>query len=285
MDSAPSLRELQQRLFSLIRAPDGVADGLDRLGMDEEDVGAFVAGDERLSPLGRVAIYADMYFLRLLDVLRGAFPKVVDVLEDDAFAALATDYLEAHPSRNPSLRYLGDRLPAFMREPDAARPHTGELPLWLADLAALEWQRYDVFDAADAPVLAMATLQGLPPEAFASLPVRLVPGHRIVQTVFAVETTWRALSKGTTAGAPEASARTLLVWRQETFVYHRTVDPIEEAALALARDGTTFGVVCEAIAASLEGDADEAAPIAFKLLARWVKDGLLVDTSGGVTAD
>jgi hypothetical protein len=282
MADAPSLRELQRQLLDLIRAAEGVDQGLAVLGLDGDDLAHVVAGDDRLSAIGRVAIYNDMYFFRLLDVLRGAFPKMLQVLGDDRFAALATDYLEAHPSRHPSLRYLGARLPAFMGEPARSRPHMGRLPRWSADLAALEWERYDVFDEADAPALTLAELKGLPAQQFASLPVRLVPAHRLVRTKFAVETAWRALAKEGSTTAPRAQARTLLVWRQDTMVYHRPVDEVEAAALELAQEGTTFGVLCERIASALalapDIDAAEVATTAFRVLGRWAEDGLVRDS-------
>lgn len=270
-DAGPSLRELQRQLFALIRAPGGVGDGLERLGLDEDALDAVVDGDDRLSAAGRVGIYADMYFLRLLDVLRGAFPKLAVALGDDAFAALAAEYLEAHPSRHPSLRHLGDRLPAFMRE------QGGALPPWAADLAALEWQRYDVFDEADAPLLTMERLRALPPTAFATLPIRLVPACRVLPAGFAVEEVWRALKADEAPPDMPAQDRTLLVWRQDTSVYHRAVEALEAELLPLARAGTTLGLLCERVAAQLEGDT--AAQAVFRIVARWTSDGLLVEPS------
>jgi hypothetical protein len=272
------LRELQRQLLALIRAPHGVADGLLALGLDADQLEALVDGDRRLSATGRVGIYADMYFVRLLEALRAVFPRVAAVLGDDAFAALATDYLEAHPSRHPSLRQLGDRLPGFLRDPAASRPHgPDDLAPWLADLAALEWARHDVFDDADAPPLALAQLQALPPDRFVTLPVRLVPAHRVVTVGHPVEAVWRAFGAGGSRDLPAqpAAPGTLLVWRQGTMVYHRPADPIEAAALALAATGAPFAAMCEVVAGAL-GEGQDPAQATFRLLARWIDDELLV---------
>ena len=280
--AAPPLRQLQRQLLGLIRAPHGVEDELARLGLAAPDLECVVAGDPRGSATDRLGIYADMYFLRLLEVLRGAFPRVREVLGDDDFAALATDYLEAHPSRHPSLRHLGDGLAGFLRDPAAPRPHAPELPPFVADLAALEWARYDVFDEADAAPVTLAALQVLPAAVFAQVPVRLVPAHRVVPVEHAIETTWRALGRREAWHAPVLEGRRLLVWRQGTFVYHRPVGPLEGAVLDGARAGTTFGTICEQIAEHLAAPATDAeapacaAERAFELLARWVSDELLV---------
>lgn len=281
-----SLRPLERRLFALIRAPEGVEAGLSAQGLSAEDLARVIEGDDRLSAVGRVAIYADMYFWRLLDVLRGAFPLLLRALGDEAFSALAADYLDAHPSRHPSLRFLGARLPAFLREPQHLR-RLGDrwpepLPAWAADLAALEWLRYDVFDEADAPVLTPAALAGLDPAAFASLPLRLQPAHRVLEARTAVETVWRALAQTETAPGrvPEApAASALLVWRQgDVMVYHRRIEALEREALAMTAGGCSFASLCAAIAERVEGD-DAAARAAFQLLGRWLNDGLLVDAS------
>jgi hypothetical protein len=278
MPDAPSLRELERTLFALIRAPDGVGPAMRARRLSKRRLAEIIAGDDRLDATGRVEIYADMYFLRLQDVLREAFPKLRAVLGDDAFGALCSDYLHTHPSRHPSLRQLGDRLAAFLAGPADRRPRCPAPPAWAADLAALEWARYDVFDAADAPLLAMPDLAALPPEAFATLLIQLAPGHHLVRLQHPVHTVWRAISKQQPVPEAGPSATTLLVWRQENFVYHRPLDAREAGLLARAAGGIEFGAVCETIAdAPAPGDAPEdPAHAAFQLLARWVGDGLLV---------
>jgi hypothetical protein len=64
-----------------------------------------------------------------------------------------------------------------------------------------------------------------------------------------------------------------LVWRHELTVYHRPLEPLEREALARAHDGAPFGAVCDLLAERLH--VDEAAPAAFRMLARWVTDGLI----------
>jgi hypothetical protein len=132
--------------------------------------------------------------------------------------------------------------------------------------------RYDVFDAADAPLWTIPDLQTLAPEAFATLTLRLTPGHRRVAVNHAVEEIWRALHKQQPGGDAPPRAGSLLVWRQETIVYHRRLDAPEAALLDQLAAGTSFGAICEQIA----GRASDPAAVALNLLARWTSDGLLV---------
>ena len=89
--------------------------------MKPEALAGVVSGDERLDPVQRLDIYANMYFWRLLDILRGDYSALVAVLGDDAFHNLVTDYLLACPSTHPSVRNVGARLADYPRAAVACR--------------------------------------------------------------------------------------------------------------------------------------------------------------------
>jgi hypothetical protein len=259
---------LQRQLFALITAPRGVADGLAALGLDTADLEGVIAGDARGSALERLQIYAEMYFYRILDVLRADFPKLAAAAGDAAFHNLATDYLLAHPSRHPSLRNVGSALPGYL----AGHPLAAERP-WLAELAALEWARLDVFDRADATPLAPDALARLDPDAFAELPLPIVGAHEIVRARHAIDEIWREPADSPAAALPAGEERAFLVWRKGVTVFHRALDIREAAALELARAGATFGALCSRLGEQMPDD--EAAAAAAALLGRWVADELV----------
>ncbi|HZS40434.1 MAG TPA: DNA-binding domain-containing protein [Polyangia bacterium] len=266
--AAPSLRAVQERLHALITAPAGVRAGLDALGLDEAALAEIVRGDARRSPVERLDIYANMYFFRILDVLRDDFPSLAALTGPDRFHNLITDYLAACPPVHPSIRDVGARLPSFLAEHALA----GERP-WLAELARLEWTRLDVFDAADAPLVTVDALRALDPDAFAALPLPLIPAHARLRTLYAVDETWRAVEGGHPPIDPTRAPRTLLVWRHDCAVFHRPVEKLESDALDLAAAGRPFGAVCDLVSARVP--ADDAPRVAFELLLRWTSDGLI----------
>ena len=267
-----SLRETQQLFWRLITAPEGVADGLRRIDMKSSELGRVIQGDERLDPIARLDIYANMYFWRLSDILRADYEALVAAVGDERFHNLVTDYLLACPSQHQSVRNVGARLPDFL----GAHALAAERP-WLAELARLERARLEVFDGPDAEPLTLDELRTRAPEAFVALPLPLVPSHALLEVQFAVDDVWRAVEEGTAdaegPAAPAPSPRTLLVWRHALGVYHRVVEPGERTALLRARDGAPFGVICDLMAESLPLEA--AGPAAFQLLARWVGDGII----------
>ncbi|HZP43318.1 MAG TPA: putative DNA-binding domain-containing protein [Candidatus Binatia bacterium] len=242
---SPSLRELQQAFWrSLQGAPDPALVPL-------------VVPTARLDAAAHVRLYADMYFWRLRDVLRADYPRLVAVLGDAAFAALARAYLAAHPSDRPSVRDLGRHLPAFL----AASPPPGTPP-FLADLARLEWARGEVFDAPDAAPLALDALRAVPPAEWPALRFAPVPAFVMLVAAWPVDALWDAPE----ANRVRAERTALRVWRRGFDVYHARMDAAEEAALARLVAGEPFAGICEPC---------ERAEDAAALLLRWLDDGLL----------
>jgi hypothetical protein len=264
----PALRDTEELFWKLITAPEGVADGLRRIDMKPEELGRVVAGDGRLDAVQRLDIYANMYFWRLSDILRGDYSALVAAVGDDHFHNLVTDYLIACPSTHPSVRNVGAKLADYLKTHalGVERP-------WLVELARLERARTELFDGPDGEPVTMDELRALAPEQFVALPLPLVPSHLFLDVEHAVDDVWRAAENEEAVEAPAPGARTLLVWRQEVTVYHRALEPLEKAALLRARDGASFGVVCDLCAESMP--MEEAGPAAFQLLARWVGDGII----------
>jgi len=258
-----SVASLQQRLAAAIR------DGADATGLL---AGEFAAG---------LDVYRHAYRARLAEALADNYTVLARALGDDAFDALAQAYIAAHPSRQPSIRWFGHALPAFMRQAGAAWvPHAS-----LADIAAMDWALRGAFDAADAPLLSPATLAALAPDDWAALVLHLHPSVQRVALAHAVEPAWRVLrewqpASGTTQPdlpEPAPHDHMLLAWRQHGETRWRSLEPLEAALLDAVSSGMPFAALCEHAAALLVGgaEADAAASTVIGLLRRWLEDGLL----------
>ena len=93
--------------------------------------GLFVAEGREIA--GGLGLYLMAYRARLLSALRDNFPVLHRALGDEAFAELARDYIDAHPSRFRSIRWFGDELTAFLDAGPERLPHPA-----LADVARIE---------------------------------------------------------------------------------------------------------------------------------------------------
>lgn len=262
------LADVEARFYELVTARDSVVATVAARGPDlRRAVEEMVAGDARLPAIARLEIYADMYFVRIQDVLADEYTKTVAAIGPAAFHGLVLDYLDACRPDHPSMREVGARLPAFL----AAHPTVARQP-WVAELARLERARLEMVDSADAETLTLESLRALPPEQFGPLRLRLVPSHALFATRFDVIPLWRSDTSG--AAVPEPSSTALLVWRRELEVLHRAVDGEEADWLRRLEAGdVTFEELCAGLG---RGRGDEAAAArAFELVGRWASDGLL----------
>jgi hypothetical protein len=227
-----------------------------------------------------LAVYRHAYRARLVAALADNYTVLARALGDDAFDALGRAYVDAHPSRQPSIRWFGDRLADFM---DAAGddlvPHAS-----LADFARMDWALRGAFDAAEAPPLDAATLAALSPDAWAGLVLHLQPSVRRVTLAHAIEPAWHVLREWEPESEPEQPElpepvphpHALLAWRQHGQTRWRSLEPLEATLLQAVAEGAPFALLCERAAAEL-GDAEAAAPAVIGALQRWLADGLLRD--------
>lgn len=190
------------------------------------------------APTDTRAIYHDMYRVRLDEALAVDFPRLRERIGGDRFAALAAAYRERYRSTTPSLRHYPRYLPRLVAEHFPAEPA-------LAELAALEWARVDVFDDRDEALLGADALAALTPDALVTLPLRSIAAHRLVDASHTIDAAWQDPTAA--IGKARAGHRTLLVWRVlPNQVFHRRITNEERLWLRHLRRGTTLLALCEA---------------------------------------
>jgi hypothetical protein len=182
----------------------------------------FLVGTSDLPAAERIGIYADMYLWRLTDALREDYPKLAALLGDERFLALAETYAREHPPDRADLGQFGRHLPAFLRRFPA--PERADL----ADLAALEWERAEVFFGAPAEPITREALAALGTDAFADARPRLIPALRVLVLDHDAAALWRRLEEDEPAGAPIANATAVVVWREGFDVFHGRIE-LDEA--------------------------------------------------------
>lgn len=216
-----------------------------------------------------LAIYHNAYRARLLEVLRGDFEAVHQWLGDDEFAALSQAYIDAHPPRHFSLRWLGADFADFIDNhliPEQAQP--------LSELARFEWAFTLSFDALESEVLLFEQVAALPTESWPTLQVRLVPSVQWQTFIHNTLDIWRALkNQGEFPGSVELQQPGVcLVWRQDLISRFRSLNEAEAKALhGMAVQGWSFSELC----AELSDLGDNAPVQAVTWLRQWLSDGIL----------
>jgi hypothetical protein len=264
------LKQFQRLLYRRITSPDALTvapgdDGASSSGGIEVPV----LGDERLSALERIDIYADAYFYRLLDCLNEEFLATLAVVGPDNFAALARDYLLHYPPSEPSIIHAGRYLATFLRNHRLVH----QWP-FIAELARLERAILDVFHARDAPALGVEALRTLPSHQWPELKLRAHPAVEIVHSEWRVADVLSAVESGHAWSEPEHQRGTVIVWRQDAQVCYRDLQEVEARALALVSEGATFAAICEAIAA--DPDQPDRTTLIGQMLVRWLADQIIL---------
>jgi hypothetical protein len=132
----------------------------------------------------RFAVYRNNVQHGLGRALAARFPVVERLVGVPFFAAMASEFLRAHPPRQPVIHEWGGDFPAFL----AAFPPVAGLP-YLADVAVLEVLRGEAYHAADAAPVDPARLLAGDPD---GLVVALHPSLRLFASDFPAVTIWQA---------------------------------------------------------------------------------------------
>jgi len=267
---APDLKSVQSLLYRLIVAPSGVTEGLrEESDLSADGLGTIVRGDNRLSAIERLDIYAEMYFYRLLDCLKEDYPATVAVVGATNFHNLITGYLLAYPPSHPSVLFAGRYLANFLD----SHPLREQWP-FIADLARLERALIEVFHAADAPALSSEELRAIAPADWPMLELKTHPALQLLPTQWNVVNVAHAVEGGSDWEPPDRSSSQVLVWRKDCRCYYREIGGLELDLIRAITGGASVAALCERVAAvSLSEDPTGAF---LELLERWLADSILI---------
>jgi hypothetical protein len=223
-----------------------------------------VKPNDRLTSTERLGIYHRQYWYRILDSFNEDFPGLCSILGERAFERLSRAYLADCPSQSFTLRNLGSRLEAWLREhPDFAGKH---LALAL-DMIRLEWAHIEAFDNAEQKPVGPEDLLEPGPE----LAIALQPYIGLLDLQYPVDdlrvkvnqhfeehsTASNAVSRPARRHIVRRYARLkpqrifLAVHRAEFTVYYRRLDPYEFRLLQAIGNGRPIG---EALDRALAGN-------------------------------
>ena len=234
-----------------------------------DNVDVFV-GDQRASASERAGVYYDAYRLRLVEILRIDFPGLAALMTAHEFDELGRRYLDAYPSRYPTVRWFGQYLVAFINDDEALAQRS-----YLAEMATFDWARGKAFDAADAGCVSVEALGAVPPDAWAAVRLDLHPSLQRSTYAWNIGPIWRAVNAGEAVPDPERleTPEQLALWRNDLVIYWRSLADAEAAALAAFAVGQSFAEVCDGLCDWFD-DAEVPAAAA-GMLRQWISEGLV----------
>ena len=222
------------------------------------------------SRVERLAIYYNAYRLRLIDTLSNDYPALKFYVGEDDFTTLTSEYIEQYPSKNPSLRWLGESLATFLRK------HVNwQKKIHLAELAEFEWAQINAFDAADACLATVEDLRLLPLDDWMTLQLQFHPSLQQLHFYSNAPEQWNGAIKDEIAVETKTSAelRTWLTWREDLQVLYRSLEKPEAWALNAFLTSHNFADVCEGLC---EWFDEEQVPLqTAQYLQQWIAGNLI----------
>ena len=234
---------------------------------DDPRVGVEVLKPRNMEVEGRLNVYRNAYYLRLVDILKEDYSVLYTMMGEDAFNAMVRAYLKVYPSNHYSVRTVGAHLAVFLKNTQACDPSFSEL-------AAFEWAMNVALLAADIDTLTMDALAEVAPEAWGDMRLRLHPSVQTVTTHFNVMERWRAINDGEDDLdlLQLEDPKHLLVWRRDREVYFCVLSDLQYYLIDAIKKGECFGVLCETMLSYLE----EASVVQWvaSTLQTWVTEGV-----------
>jgi hypothetical protein len=155
--------------------------GLSRSEPVTQEAARHLTGNARLRPVDQLEIYREQFWLRHTTSLVEDFPGVGGILGQERWQGLVQTYLARHGPAGWTLRDLGRHFPEHIAQasdlPQRALCH---------DMARLEWQFIELFDAPETPPLALSSLAALPPGAIERATFDLSPALSLLTVDYPV---------------------------------------------------------------------------------------------------
>jgi hypothetical protein len=243
----------------------------DYLTGGSEAIEADIISTENALAEHRLGAYYNAYRIRLIDALAVDYPALEILLGREAFEDMALDYLRRYPSKQPSVRWFGQHLPAYLIE-----NYRGEDAEFVSELANYEWAQTTVFDAADSVELfQLEDMARVPGDAWPGLSFEFRAALLWLDLHWNVPQIETALDNGEEAPRRQRSdiAQRWLLWRRDYKTHWRSLDVHEAWALEQAANGVNFAAICEGLLEWV--DAQQVALVAAGFLKQWISDQLI----------
>lgn len=259
-----NLDQLQRAVFEVIRQPltedermrEQTLDGRSTKTIADE----IVKPNDRLTSVERLEIYNRVYWFRILSSLADDFPGLRAVVGQEKFDKLILAYLTEMPSVSYTLRDLGSRMEAWLRQHPEFTAGKEQIAL---DMVRLEWADIEAYDARELPKLTQEELQSLGEDPAFHLQPNLFlldlgypvdelllkvreaeePESDVASNVVIMEHTDSQPEKHYTL--PKAKKTYLAVHRQENIVYFKRLKPEAFALLRAIQQGKTLSQAIE----------------------------------------
>lgn len=250
-----NLRELQENFQDYI------------LNNNEKIVGQ-LTDLERMSAKDRADVYKNGYSLRLLEIMSKDFPRLKEMMGEEAFEKMGREYIAAYPSNHFNIVLFDRHMNQFMSTYENVEPVHIEM-------AAFEWKMSQALIAADAPQLTVEDLAAIPPDDWGNMKLEFHPSVSTIELFTNAPLIFRAYEEETEIPEITNSEESVnwMIWRFEKKSYFVSLNEHRFYIYNAIREGKTFGDICEGLTEWLE--EQEVAEFAAFTLRDWFLEGVI----------
>ncbi len=279
-----SLDQIQRAMFDAVRQPLTAGESMRQRSRDGKSLRAvaeqIIKPNDRLTSFERLEIYNRQYWFRILSALSEDFPGLRAIIGEHRFDKMAVEYLYECPSQSFTLRNLGSRLAAWLRQHPEHIAGNEQIAL---DMVCLEWAEIEAFDEAAKPRLTEPDLPALGPDPH----FQLQPHIRLLDLNYPVDDLLirvrseleesdivsnavieRIHSRSRRRRLPKAERIFLAVHRADNTVFFKRIDKEAFTILIALREGLTLSNAVDEVDWS-ERNIDEAMADVQKWFAYW----------------
>ena len=235
---------------------------------------SIVSDNGRLSPVERLEIYREQFWLRHTASLVEDFPGLSGILGQETWQRLVEGYLDAHPPHRYTLRDLGLHMPEYV-----ARQTWLDHPQLCCDMARLEVAYLEIFDAADAAPIDASMLASIPEDAWEHARIELHPALRVLEVGYPVahlrKQLFRAETSGETVAIPAPESQYLLLYRHDLAMFHEQLNAGAYALLEALTRRVPLVPACQQIQQQMPEEAANIAENVGAWCQSWAARGFI----------
>lgn len=181
----------------------------------------------------RFNVYRNNYLAGLIDTLSAKYPVTIQLVGTEYFEAVARSFVAETPPSSSLLDDYGQEFPDHLGA--TSTPHT---PLYLPDVARLEWARSQAAIAGHTPAMTLISEEDI--EHAFEIPLQLTPGAMLITSAYPVGTIWDHHQTTAIRPVPHWSPETVAVWQHSGNVCQQIIPANNVPMLVQLASGIPF---------------------------------------------
>ncbi len=218
----------------------------------------------------RIHVYANGYYVRLMDVLSADFPLIKWILGDEAFNLLSREFIKVHPSSEYNINSIGKHFSTFLQRHPQHPAHP-----FLQQLSEYEWNLNQSQFLPHQNPMDFSSLKSIGVEQWADAKFEFQPNLILMESGYTFDQLHRAFrdKQPFTNELIAKKPSFFIFYQKENRSYSTSLEKMEYETLSLLMKDTSLGDVLDAIG------SDEMVQSVFSWFQKWNEKELITNVT------